>query len=264
MKLAIIVGLSFFIVNCSTLTRFFDDSGDELPAGAFRSSASIRAQTVPLPVDIAENILSIQNGKIITSDSAQASAPSVQKDVESVAEPSVETATTKRVGAKPKKTTAKSAVYHPFSKRRKIASGSFSPQSSKRQNYTVRPGDTLMKIAFAKYGDIFRWRDIYNSNRELLKDYNKIEIGSVLVLHGVQFVVIEKNGEPYLIRRGDTLGKISHKIYGSRDQWKSLWHNNRQLIRNPNRIYAGFTIYYKPPSKDQGTLLREPTSGQTK
>lgn len=245
-KFSILLMSSLMTVNCSTIKNVFDDSGEELPAGAFRSTASIRAQTVPLPVDIAENILSIENGKVTLDEAPKAPTKSTPKEVVAV-EPV----------APPKPS------YHPFSGRRRISSNSIrASQVGKVQNYTVQPGDTLMKIAFAKYGDIFRWRDIYNDNRSLLRDYNKIEIGSLLVLNGVEFVVIEKNGEPYLIRRGDTLGKISNKLYGTRDKWRALWQNNRQLIKNPNRIYAGFTLYYQPASAMKNVEVREPTSGK--
>lgn len=240
------------LVGCSTLkdiAKVFDDSGDELPAGAFRSTAAIRAQTVPLPVDIAENILSIENGEVITDE-----LPSQKAEV----------MPTKKRKINQRKIAQQDSrnQYHPLSGRRKLA-GLKRRTSSGHQDvhYKVKAGDTLMKIAFAKYGDIFRWRDIYEQNRDLLADYNKIQIGSVLVLNGMEFVVISKNGEPYLIRRGDTLRGISENLYGSNQYWRSLWLNNRQMIRNPNRIYAGFTLYYRPKSEVLARPeLRLPTS----
>jgi hypothetical protein len=59
-------------------------------------------------------------------------------------------------------------------------------------------------------------------------------------------VTIERNGERYLIKGGDTLGTISNEVYGTTAKWRKLWDNNRQLIHNPNRIYAGFYLYYVP------------------
>jgi hypothetical protein len=62
-------------------------------------------------------------------------------------------------------------------------------------------------------------------------------------------VTVERNGESYLIKKGDTLGLISNDVYGTTRKWKKLWENNRQLIKDPNRIYAGFYLYYVPERK---------------
>lgn len=110
--------------------------------------------------------------------------------------------------------------------------------------YTVKPGDTLMKISFDHYGDVYKWRQILQDNKNLISNYKSLEPGTVLTVRGEQFVVIERNGKPYLIRKNETLTKISKNLYGSKQYWKSLWDNNRQLIKDPNKIYAGFTLYY--------------------
>lgn len=110
--------------------------------------------------------------------------------------------------------------------------------------YKVKPGDTLMKISFEHYGDIYKWRQILQDNKNLISNYKSLEPGTVLTVRGEQFVVIERNGKPYLIRKNETLTKISKNLYGSKQYWKSLWDNNRQLIKDPNKIYAGFTLYY--------------------
>ena len=47
----------------------------------------------------------------------------------------------------------------------------------------------------------------------------------------------------------NTLGTISNDVYGTTHKWKRLWENNRQLIKDPNRIYAGFYLFYQPEGK---------------
>jgi nucleoid-associated protein YgaU len=123
-------------------------------------------------------------------------------------------------------------------------------------HYTVKQGDTLMKIAFENYGDLYRWREIYESNRNSIQDPNHVPPGTQLVLNGAGMVQIERNGEQYLIHRGETLGSISHNVYGTTRKWKRLWENNRQLIKDPNKIYAGFYLYYQP----EGKLTNEPAA----
>jgi len=115
--------------------------------------------------------------------------------------------------------------------------------------YRVRRGDTLMKIAFEHYGDLYRWKEIYEANRKSIKDPNHVPPGTKIVLSDAGMVTIERNGERYLIKRGDTLGTISGDVYGSRAKWKKLWENNRQLIKDPNKIYAGFSLYYVPEAR---------------
>lgn len=111
--------------------------------------------------------------------------------------------------------------------------------------YLVIKNDTLMKIAFTRYGDLYRWRDLYELNQGEIKNPNRIYPGETLLLKNPPLnPVIERNGEPYLIERGDTLCKISYHLYGSADHWRDLFENNRQTIHDPNLIFAGFNLYY--------------------
>ena len=112
-------------------------------------------------------------------------------------------------------------------------------------SYTVQKGDTLMKIAYETYGNVYRWKAIYEANRDKISDPNRVPSGVVLKIDKPNEPVnVERNGERYEIRRGDTLGKISNNVYGTPGKWKKLWENNRQLIRDPNKIFAGFSLYY--------------------
>jgi nucleoid-associated protein YgaU len=116
-------------------------------------------------------------------------------------------------------------------------------------NYNVKQGDTLMKIAFEQYGDLYRWKEIFEANRDRIQDPNSVPPGTQLALNGAGMVTIEHNGDSYLIKHGDTLGVISKDIYGTPAKWKRLWENNRQLIKDPNKIYAGFYLFYQPEGK---------------
>ena len=54
--------------------------------------------------------------------------------------------------------------------------------AAETETYTVQAGDCLWNIASQKLGSGFRWSEIYDLNRELLSDPNRIQIGQVLVL----------------------------------------------------------------------------------
>jgi len=119
-----------------------------------------------------------------------------------------------------------------------------SMSSRKGGQYVVKKGDTLMKISFAQYGNVYKWKKIMEDNKGKISDYRKLKAGTELRIEGDMYVVVERNGHPYLIKKNDTLLRISNKVYGDARKWPLLWKNNKQLIHDPNKIYAGFTLYY--------------------
>lgn len=112
-----------------------------------------------------------------------------------------------------------------------------------------------MKISFETYGDLFKWRQIYEANRDRISDPNNVPPGTVLKLEKPSSPVqISRNGKKYLIKSGDTLGTISDDVYGTTAKWRRLWDNNREMIKDPNRIFAGFTLYYTMTPADRQEL----------
>lgn len=125
------------------------------------------------------------------------------------------------------------------------------------QSHTVRVGDTLMKIAFENYGDIFSWKKIFEANSSSISDPNRLEVGVVLNLPRIEGrapASIPEGSEKYQIQQGDTLGSISGKVYGDRSLWKRLWEQNKSWIKNPNKIFAGFYVYYTLSDEDRARV----------
>ena len=60
------------------------------------------------------------------------------------------------------------------------ATGRGASVAGTESTYTVRPGDTLSKIAKEKLGDPSAYTEILNANRDQLSDPNKIKPGQVL------------------------------------------------------------------------------------
>ncbi len=114
-------------------------------------------------------------------------------------------------------------------------------------SYTVQRNETLMMISYKLYGDYSRWKEIAAINAGKLNGGTIISEGMVLSYseNGAGFSA-SQNGEPYLIQWGDTLGKISNQVYGQTSRWKEIWDNNRPMIKDPNKIYTGFTLFYVP------------------
>ena len=115
--------------------------------------------------------------------------------------------------------------------------------------YSVKKGETLMLIAFKLYGDYGKWKRIQKNNPQIKG--KPLRAGMKLTYEAPS----EKfdwspQGLPHLIKRGDTLGKISKVKYGTSKKWKTIWDNNKPLIKDPNLIFAGFTLYYVPLGKE--------------
>lgn len=109
------------------------------------------------------------------------------------------------------------------------------------KTYAVQKNETLMMIAFKLYGDYSKWKELSNHNGGI----STVRAGMNLKYAApAEEFIWNPQGNPYLIRTGDTLGGISKQVYADIKKWKLLWENNRPLIKNPNKIYAGFTIYY--------------------
>ncbi len=109
--------------------------------------------------------------------------------------------------------------------------------------HTVKRGETLMQIAFQVYGDLSKWRTLKELNN--LASSSSLHSGMKLKYYKPESPFVwNPSGTPYLIKDGDTLGIISSNVYRTPKKWKTIWENNKPLIKNPNLIYAGFTLYY--------------------
>lgn len=63
-----------------------------------------------------------------------------------------------------------------------VQAGAVSSAPAQTQTYTVVAGDNLSKIAKKFYGDANRWRDIFEANRDQIKNPDLIRPGQVLKL----------------------------------------------------------------------------------
>jgi len=117
--------------------------------------------------------------------------------------------------------------------------------SGQMERYTVKSGDTLMKIAFSLYGDVERWKEIQELNSAALKGKETLRKGMQLRYEApVETFSPDEHAKAYEIKKGDTLAGIADEVYGRKMKYRKLQGYNKQLIKNPNRIFAGFTIFY--------------------
>ncbi len=116
---------------------------------------------------------------------------------------------------------------------------------SEFSHYTSQQGETLMLVAFNLYGDYRKWKELkqWNAGTNL----SNLSPGTVIRYKAPsEKFVWRPSGMPHIVRRGETLGSISDDKYGTVKRWTDIYKNNQPLIRDPNLIFAGFTIYYVP------------------
>lgn len=120
------------------------------------------------------------------------------------------------------------------------------------EEYTVAQNETLMIIAFKIYGDYSKWRELQELNSQDLSGVNQLAVGMKIKYNApAERFVWNPEGNPYMIKQGDTLGTISSDTYGTDRHWRDIWDNNKPLIKDPNKIFAGFTLY-TPIIKERG------------
>lgn len=52
----------------------------------------------------------------------------------------------------------------------------------------------------------------------------------------------EPSYQTYVVQKGDTLQKISMKLFGTTKHWHKIFTANKQTLRGPDKIYPGQTI----------------------
>ena len=123
-------------------------------------------------------------------------------------------------------------------------------------SYTVQPGDTLWKIAVKYFGDGNQWRKILEDNKDTIADPNRIYVGQVIIINvtansteaaGTANAAGTTNDAEivdgiYTVKAGDTMWKISKKVYGTGIFWRRLFNANKETIKDASRIYVGQTI----------------------
>ncbi len=115
--------------------------------------------------------------------------------------------------------------------------------SGKAGEYRVQAGDTLMLVAFKVYGDYSKWKSIARLNPGLSS--KGLTAGTILKYDAPSTPFVwNPRGNPHLIKGGETLGTISKDKYGTPSKWKYIFDNNRPMIKNPNLIFSGFTLYW--------------------
>ncbi len=168
---------------------------------------------------------------------------------------------------------------------------------SRREVWTVRPGDTLWGIAANVLGDGSRWGEIYALNRDQVSNPSLIYPGQVLRLPrgstapeaheparppaGQQTGGASKKDQKptrdvareeasggdtfvYVVQPSDSLALIARTQLGDESRWREIWNLNREVIPNPSIIRAGQRLKLPgkgPVAPAAGTRRQTPSGG---
>jgi len=140
-------------------------------------------------------------------------------------------------------------------------SSSESRQNEKSQapsytTYTVKPGDTMSRIAERWFGSPNKWHLIAQANP--LVDPTQMKVGQALRLPPKDAVQQNKVDEKkqntaritYTVKPGDTLSSIALQYYNRSGQWRRIYEANRETMNNdPDTLRVGMKLIIPPPEQ---------------
>lgn len=108
--------------------------------------------------------------------------------------------------------------------------------------YTVKEGDNLRYISKKLYSNKNRWKEIAELNSDQIKNPNRIYKGMKLKFVPDPGHENESHAEIYIVKKGDSLSKISKKVFGTYWKWNHLHEKNKDSVKDPNILTIGQKI----------------------
>lgn len=151
-----------------------------------------------------------------------------------------------------------------------ISGGGKSTAGLAGNTYTVKKGDTFSVISTAVYGSPNYWSKIAAANPGVSS--NRLKVGQQIKIPPVSDVKPSETDAPkhtpvggsslvkdasseYAVQAGDTLTKISQKLYGNGNRADAIYKLNKEKIgSSPNRLKVGMVLKLPAAPKTPATL----------
>lgn len=126
--------------------------------------------------------------------------------------------------------------------------------------HKVRRGDTLTALAQKYLGDAQRHLEIFEANRETMRNPNDLSIGMTLKIPVDTAVTPPDEPEPatetptppvaepvattveYRVKRGDSLSSIALRTLGDAERYLEIFQFNRDQMKNPDDLRPGMVL----------------------
>ena len=112
---------------------------------------------------------------------------------------------------------------------------------------TVQKGDSLSKIAKRFYNDALKYPLIFEANKPMLSDPNKIYPGQVLRIPALEGTYAASLNT-YEVQKGDSLSKISKEVYGDSGKYQQIFEANQPMLKDVDDIRPGQILTIPPES----------------
>jgi len=116
-------------------------------------------------------------------------------------------------------------------------------KSLKEDNKSAKEVDHYNKVVIDKNNDNYNSKNIDNISKQIgsiVDDITQNRPNSNYTNIIKKEVVIREDAmRVIVVKRGDTLSKISLRAYGTVKGYQKIFEANRELIKNPNHIYVG-------------------------
>lgn len=135
-------------------------------------------------------------------------------------------------------------------------------EKAKAKKYIVKKGDNLWKIASKKYGKAKFWKVIYEANKEIISDFDKIFAGQELIIPNIESNEIKSGNiknllaelpkriivdEKYTVRVFDNLWDIAKDLFNDPLMWKSIYELNKNNISQPCKVFPKQVLIMPSP-----------------
>lgn len=123
--------------------------------------------------------------------------------------------------------------------------------------HKVMLNDSLSGLSKKYYGDMSKWREIFNANKDKIANPDNLRVGVVLIIPDMTASKAEKKkayevsyatesvkrssstGGTHTIRTGDTLYKLAKKYYDDYSMWDKIYDANEDTIQSKNSLKVG-------------------------